>query len=130
MGYKFEAKLSEASKKAHPDYGINLEMAKRNFPRIHEHMPLGMNVEFGLDEFRKECFVMVSFTPPRFAPISRMACVVELHQPYELLKTEMNAIYNNYVKFAKHFWENYIISEIGDTVINYKTGVIKELKPI
>lgn len=102
---KYAETQPEASKGPHRDFEVNLKQAKRFIENVQK-LP-GMSVYISNLHNGDPGILMVTFNPPRNAPIGNYAAPINMHQGSFDFNKQMESIYSAYYNMAKKFWEGW-----------------------
>ena len=96
-------KSSNGEKEPHKDYAWNLETAKNFINKTKDSWPSGMKVAVVGSQWLDEAILMISWMPPRHAPMGNWANPIFLHQCRFKFGKELENVFNSYVRRIKDF---------------------------
>lgn len=95
----------------HPDYERNLAQAERFCLNVEKTLHEGMRVRIEDSHALKRALLMISWMPPRNAPVGNFANPVFLHQSKTEYDREVVKVFNSYMARAKAFWQSWKLKE-------------------
>ena len=94
------------SRKAHSDYNYNLIQSRNFCKNVEKSLLQGMRVYICDSGEIKECLLMITFSPPRKAPMGNFGVPIFMHQPKSEFNKQVEAVFNSYMEMAKKFWND------------------------
>ena len=98
----------------HRDYTSNLFNARVFIKRVEPSLEKGMRTYISSSQDLPDSLMIVSFTPPRTAPMGNYAAPIFLHQSSSEYSKQVEGVFNAYMKMAKDFWSQYNKQIQGD----------------
>jgi hypothetical protein len=79
--FKNKPQQQEPSGEGHRDYEFNLDWSKKFIKKVEAGLPKGVRVAITSSHHFPNSLLMISWTPPRNAPIGNFAVPIFMHTP-------------------------------------------------
>src|ERR1700678_595192 len=97
------SKQEEPKREGHRDYEFNLDWSKRFITKVEASLPRGIRVEITSSHHLPSSLLMISWTPPRDAPIGNFAVPVFMHTHHNEFTKKVQSVFDHHVRMAKDF---------------------------
>ena len=90
-------------RKEHPDYKRNLENAQKFIEKTKSSLMNGMGVKISDSQHLSKALLMISWSPPKNAPVGNCATPINLHQSTRDVEKQIEGIFNIYMRTVGDF---------------------------
>lgn len=87
----------------HRDYEFNLDWSKRFITKVEPGLPRGIRVQITSSHHLPSSLLMISWTPPRHAPIGNFAVPVFMHVPHSEFTKKVQSVFDQHVKMGNDY---------------------------
>jgi len=94
---------AEPSRDGHRDYEFNLDWSKKFITKVEGTLPKGVRVAITSSHHFPNSLFMVSWTPPRHAPIGNFAAPVFMHAPHREFIDKVQSVFDHHVRMAVNY---------------------------
>lgn len=92
---------SQQANREHPDYQKNLQSAETFIKNTKKSLLNGMSVKICDSEHLSKCLMSIAWTPPKESPMGRCCTPINLNQNSSSVMTQIENVFNTYMKTAK-----------------------------
>lgn len=93
----------EPNREGHRDYEFNLDWSKKFITKVEAGLPKGVRVAITSSHHFPNSLLMVSWTPPRHAPIGNFAAPVFMHAPHREFIDKVQKVFDHHVSMAVNY---------------------------
>lgn len=87
----------------HADYEFNLQTAYKFIEKVQTYLKNGVNITITGNNTLPKSLLVISWTPPRTAPVGNWINSIFLHQDRFTFGKELETVFNHYMSKAESF---------------------------
>lgn len=94
---------TEPNREGHRDYEYNLDWSKKFITKVESGLPKGVGLLITSSHHFPSSLLMISWTPPRRAPIGKYAVPVFMHVPHREFVDKAESVFKHHVRMANEW---------------------------
>jgi hypothetical protein len=100
---KIEKEQDPHSRGDHRDYQTNLEWSRRFITKMESDLPVGVLITITDSHHLPSSLLMISWTPPRPAPVGNFAAPIFMHAPHTDFTRKVQSVFNQHMRMSRDF---------------------------